>query len=316
MKRNTHPISHKYLVCSLGLPLAALALAGCGGGNSTTTTQTGNGDANTALRTATLRTIHSINATGSALSLLFQAPSRAVQTDRAHPLSLFPSKPVGLPTRLVQLTYIPALNLYDSTTRNGQTFSYSFFSDAAGTQPAGSATLTIPTTTSTYPYTTAVQFAITGGNYPGSGTGSLTYTSSSTIDIRGKLHLNADSSDAELTLNQSDDATGKPVFTGSASIVSGSANVQITDFRSASDTSPGATLLGATMTVPSVAYSGTFAVSATTLTITLTSGTKTFKATMVANDADGNPIQNPTLTLTYPDGTQQTIPNALTTPIK
>ncbi len=323
------------LAGALALLPSALLLTGCSGSATTqprptspglttvattgTTATASKVDTNTALRTATLGTYHSLEATISSLLLLDGAPSKDARRSRAAltRLSLFHT--AHAPTRDAPLfNYDSILNLYNSTSRSGQTFTYNFFSDAAGTLPVGTATLLLPVSTDTYPYTTSLQFNVTGGNFPGSGSGSLTYTSDSAISIDGKLHINADASDSQLTLAVDTNANG--TVSGSGSIVTNSVNVQLTNF-SGSESSSGSTTSVMIGVMP-VNYKGALVLSSDsngnngTLTLTLTSGASTFKAIGILTDANGNTVQNPTFTLTYPDGTQQTISNPATTPAK
>ena len=289
-------------------------------GNTTGTTNlTGQVDTKTALRVSTLGTLHSLETTVGSVVLLVFAPSKSAHRGSVplSRLSLFPASHTTM-RDAPALNYDNLLNLYDSTSRSGQSFTYSFFTDAAGTQPAGTATLQLPTSTDTYPHSTTLQFNVTGGTYPGTGSGSLTYVSADTINITGKIHLNNDALDAQLTLNATTDANGKSTVSGSGSIVTNSVNVQLSNFALSTD----GNTASATMVVKPGNYTGTIVIASDsngnngTLTVSLASGSSTFKATGVLTDANGDLIKNATLTLTYPDGTQQTITNPLTTPAK
>ncbi len=148
------------------------------------------------------------------------------------------------------LNYDPDLGLYFSTGTSGPTWTMSFFTDAAGTHSAGSASVTIENVSTfstnylTYPATLDMSMNITAGNLVSSGTGKLVFTDSSGANtLTGSL--NVPSKGIQASLNMSLDSTlhvgGSLTVTqnGLTAVVTQLAGTVTTSFTGHAAVSPG-----------------------------------------------------------------------------
>lgn len=117
--------------------------------------------------------------TGSAI----KAGKAAAANDSPVTLSQMLTMPIRpKTTRSASLTFIPALNLYAADlVLTNHVFTVNYFSDAAGTQSAGSVITTLPDNTTdtnykTYPVKVPIVVNLTGGKLPCYGTVTVTFT--------------------------------------------------------------------------------------------------------------------------------------------
>ena len=149
-------------------------LAGCGGAGGGSTPLQGNAGFRAA-------TVASYQALGAGVAFPYNAIKLVSPTGSAlHRSALaLPGAARGrsAPTRATPLTFVSALNLYtDGGVFANNIATISYFSDAAGTQPAGSIVMTIPsgvvtggtdpTNFGSYPVVIPIVVNLTAGNIP------------------------------------------------------------------------------------------------------------------------------------------------------
>ncbi len=305
------PLSRRIPLLTLISTLAAL-LAGCGGSGSKTSTTLLQGDP--AFRSASVASYQSLGA-GVAypyFALQIASPTgsplhtRAAERLGIAAASLTSASHSGgrtASTRAAGLTLVPALNLYvDAGTSSGNAFSLNYFTDSAGTQSAGSVTITLPAGTPTlstyasYPVQIPIAVNITGGNLPCHGNAVLKFTGASGANsLVGDFTLTKNNVPFHVDLALSDqlDVSGAITIQGSG------ATITATNIRGNL-----LTPLQCDVTVAPYGWTGTGTLSLTTGQITLHLNTGAGVSTTTA-DSSGN------LTLAYADGKTETVNNAL-----
>ena len=198
------------------------------------------------------------------------------------------------------------LSLYSAGfTISGSSIQDQFFSDSAGTQPAGNLIVSYPAgttitslgvTSATLPVTMGISANITGGTLPMSGSGTIRLNDASGAgEIKGTLTLTATSVQASADLNL--DAAG--TITGSATITQNGQTITVTGLSG-----PFTGTITGNVAVAPQGYTGTVSLSlagAFSITLTTPSGTAT------GSFGTGG------LTIAYPDGSQEAIVTPLTT---
>ena len=204
------------------------------------------------------------------------------------------------------LDYTSMLDLYSTDfVVSGNTLSDSFYLDAAGTQTAGNMTITYPPgttisspgqTSATPPYNMTLAANITGGTLPMVGTGSITlFDSAGAGEIRGTLCLPATL--VALTSDLSLDDQGN--ISGTASLNENGQTIIVSNITGAFFSGN----LTGNVTVAPQGYTGNATVSLDgTFLVTLNTPSGVATGTMGLNG----------LTITYPDSSQQTLPDPLT----
>ena len=300
MKQETN--RRKFLALSLVLTGAgALALAGCGGGKSTFTN--GGGAAlpqgKAAVRAIALSAHQSISGgrfyAFAAIKLAAPAGSqfttRAAQGSRAVPDAI---------------VYDAGLQLYKKYASTGSTVSVRYYTDAAATVPAGTATITElggGDFTNSYPnYPATVNFAAdtTEGTVPFTGSGSITY-----LDASGANTLTGSftSKRNNVTLAGTLNLTGAGDVTGGMTMTQGGVTTRVTGITGTLS----GDLTGSVVSDP-YGWTGTirFSIATGAFTLTLDLGTGTGGGTVSASlDTSGN------LVIQFADGTTQTIASPL-----
>lgn len=300
MKQETN--RRKFLALSLVLTGAgALALAGCGGGKSTFTN--GGGAAlpqgKAAVRAIALSAHQSISGgrfyAFAAIKLAAPAGSqfttRAAQGSRAVPDTI---------------VYDAGLQLYKKYASTGSTVSVRYYTDAAATVPAGTATITElggGDFTNSYPnYPATVNFAAdtTEGTVPFTGSGSITY-----LDASGANTLTGSftSKRNNVTLAGTLNLTGAGDVTGGMTMTQGGVTTRVTGITGTLS----GDLTGSVVSDP-YGWTGTirFSIATGAFTLTLDLGTGTGGGTVSASlDTSGN------LVIQFADGTTQTIASPL-----
>ncbi len=286
------------LFCAIGLN--GLILAGCGGGSgngSVSTVPQGNAG----VRAIAIAADQSI-ASGRAFPLaavLDTAPTGSVFTRAAHAHSK------TMPTRAGggTLVFDPADGLYKTYTTTGNTQSVAYYTDAAGTKSAGTASMTImgassfDTAYKAYPVTVNFTANVTGGTLPFNGSGTVVFTDATGANsLTGKftLPLNHVVVSGKLSLDSNSNVSG------SVDVVESGATLHVTNLS-------GNLTSDVTGAISSDPYgwkgTGTFNLQTGKFSITLNTGSGTATA---VSDASGS------LTLHFADGTSQTITNPLT----
>ena len=290
----------------------ALVLVGCGGGNGgivtptavptatagPTPTLTGNTAIRAALTTGYQGYRSQVNYPIRALMMALPSTSPFKAAAGALKKGTLASSTSAAKT----LAYFGELGLYVDITTSGNVTTISAYTDAAGTQSAGSATITSPKGTtagnySSYPAVVGLKINITGGTIPCQGTGTLTFTGPSGVNtLAGQLFLTKTgvTSNANLSLSTSGQVSGTITFNENGQIttlskLSGPLDGDITGQASVS---PG----GSTGTAVINLFAGKYQV-----TLKNSSGTAT---------ASANPLTG-ALNVSFPDGTQETLPQPL-----
>ena len=289
---------HSYGVAIAGgaIALGSILLTGCGGGE-------GGGPAvpqgNAGVRAIAIAADQSI-ASGRAFPLaaiLDTAPMGSVFTRAAqeHGKSSH-TRAGGSPV------FDASLGLYKVYTIKGNTESVTYYTDSAGIDKAGTASMTIVGATSfntsytAYPVTVNFTANVTGGKLPFSGTGSVVFNGpTGENSLTGKFTLPANNIVVSGKLNL-DSSTN---VSGSVDVLESGATLHVTNVS-------GKLTSDITGDVSSEPYgwkgTGTFNLQTGKFSITLNTGTGTATA---ASDASGS------LTLHFADGTSQTINNPL-----
>lgn len=322
--------SRPLYACAAALAVT-FSLTGCGGSSSSSPSVNNPASgvpSNAMLRTTSLMTAHGLYALGGGLLLYSDVPTSNApmiasgnSTSRNSRLFHLPGLNVAAssPRTAAALNSVAPLNLFYSTTRSGQNFQFNFFSDAAGSVPAGSAPIVLPASFTTFPYTTDVKFNLTAGNFPGSGAATIVNTSASDFTISGSLHLINDKADTQFNIGSATDASSVTTFFGTFLVDLGnSQNIRVNNIKLVND-AKGNVQLGATVTLnptQSAAFTGPLVSTSTGLTLKLTSGTQVMNATLTSIDANGNLIPHPSLHIVYPDGTAEDITDAITKPVQ
>jgi probable HAF family extracellular repeat protein len=291
---------------------ALLLFAGCGGGGGNGTSRTVL-TGNAAHRAAILAGYQSFGA-GNAYplsALKMAAPAGgalAGKTRSASALSLFRFAAAAGSrsgqTRAAPLTFVPALNLYsDGGVFNNNTIVLSFFTDAAGTQPAGGFTITLPAGSTdyvTYPSQVTIAINITGGNLPCNGNIVVDFKDKSGANaMTGTLTLpkNNITFHIDLTLDASFNVAGS--ITGQEN----GATISLTNCRgNLFDT------LTCDLSVAPYGWKGTATGSFVTGVFTTTVDTSSGISSSSVNSSG-------ILSITYPDSTKETVTNPLVAPL-
>ncbi len=285
-------------------------LVGCGGGNSTPLLQ-----GNAAFRAVN---VAGYQALGGGVTYAYGALQIAAPTDNTLPAAgraaarlLFLPASAHIGTRVVasratDLTYVQALNLYtNGPTFSGNVASVNFYTDSAGTQSAGAVTITIPAGVSntdaltdyrSYPVRVPISVNLTAGNLPCRGTVLLNLTGKSGANtMTGTLTLTKDNVAFNLNLALSDQFN----VTGSITVQESGATIQVTNIQG-NLSGP----LQCDIAVSPYGWKGTGTLNLLTGQMNVNLNTGTGNSTATADNA-GN------LTLTYADGTKETVNNAL-----
>lgn len=286
---------------AVALALFMTACSGGGGGTSSGTTPlTGN----TAVHAAVVSGYQVFQ--GGLSYPLLQVEATLPPGNPLKPgLALVLQKRLGV-AALVPLQLDSTLSLFSrGFTISGNSIIDQFFSDSAGTQSAGSLTVTYPVgttisalgvTSATLPITMNISADITGGTLPMTGSGTIQLNDASGAgEIKGNINLTATNvqATADLKLDQSGTITGSAVITQNgqtitASNLSGPFNGTITG----------------NVTVAPQGYTGTVSLSlAGAFSITLVTPTGSATSTFGTNG----------LTISYPDGSQEIIVNPIAT---
>jgi len=285
-----------------------LACGGGGGGSTPATNPTVDGEVHSVavagdqvLGAGTaypLTTLLGVAPTGSTLHTEFLARRRLALAQAPVPTS---NGALAAPA----LTYVPSLNLYSGGLQfSGHTATLSFFSDAAGTQPAGSATATLPTglsnpldptSYSTYPAVVTLVLDITGGNVPCTGTIQITFkdgAGANTMTGTNTLTRTQVGFTLDLTLDDNLNAGG------SITVTEGGATIQLTQVSG-----PPLGTLTANVSVSPYGWTGTGTLTLLSgaMAVNLTAGTTAGFSTTSAGNLDINNA----------DGTQEIVFNPL-----
>ena len=206
------------------------------------------------------------------------------------------------------LTYDGTLGLYESGfTISGAVITDHFYSDSAGTQSAGTLSVTYPSGTTipalgqasaTPPYTMTIAANITAGNLPISGSGTIALQDSTGAgEIKGTFTLTKAQEAVTADLSLSD--TG--AVTGTAQIAQSGETISVTGLSG-----PFNGTINGNVAVAPQGYTGTVAMSIFTasFTITLNTGKGTASGTVTPQGA---------LAITFDDGTTETLLNPVTT---
>jgi uncharacterized repeat protein (TIGR03803 family) len=247
-----------------------------------------------------------------------------LQVEATLPASspLKPALAVGLARMLVQsvrrtasavaatpaLTYDGTLGLYESGfTISGAVITDHFYSDSAGTQSAGTLSVTYPAGTTipalgqasaTPPYTMTIAANITAGNLPISGSGTIALLDSTGAgEIKGTFTLTKAQEAVTADLSLSDTGT----VTGTAQITQSGETISVSGLSG-----PLNGTINGNVTVAPQGYTGTVAMSIFTasFTITLDTGKGTASGTVTPQGA---------LAITFDDGTTETLVNPVAT---
>ena len=279
----------------------ALALAGCGGGKSSFVSGGGGAllQGKAAVRAIALSAHQSISGGRfyAFAAIKLAAPSGSQFTTRAAHESR------AVPDTIV---YDDGLQLYKKYASTGGTVSVRYYTDAAATIPAGTATLVevgIGDFTNNYPsYPATVNFNAdtTEGTVPFSGSGSITYLDASGANtLTGSFTSRRNNVTLAGTLN----LTGAGAVTGGMTMTQGGVTTRVTNITGTLSSE----LVGDVVSEP-YGWTGTvrFSVVTGAFTLTLNTGTGTNGGTASASlDASGN------LVIEFADGTTQTILNPL-----
>ncbi|MCW3052764.1 MAG: extracellular repeat protein family [Chthonomonadales bacterium] len=307
LKHAFHPMMGVIALCFGAIVL----LAGCGGGggNSGSTKLL---QGNAAHRAAILAgyqgfaagsaypftALQVIAPTGSAITTL-GAKSRA-----AFLGGRYPALSRSASTRAVTLTFVPALNLYSSdpvVTNNAAVIR--FYSDAAGTQSAGSMTMTLPasangtTVYAAYPVQIPIVINLTAGNLPCTGNVVVAFGDQTGLNkMTGHLQMTKNKVDITLDLGLS----GTLEVSGTITGVENGATVHLTNCRG--------NLFGTLtcdLTIDPYGWKGT-------ATGSLVTGAFSTQVSTTSGPASSSVDANGVLKILYPDATVENITAPLT----
>ena len=205
-------------------------------------------------------------------------------------------------TRDTTLTLIPALNLYvGSPTGDANVIALNYFSDAAGTQPAGSITITLPpgltdTNYTSYPVKIPIVINLTAGNLPCNGTVNVTFTGATGKNtLTGTLTL--PKNNTVFTIDLALDDAGN--VSGSITGQENGATIRLTNC-----TGPLFGTLNCDLEIDPYGWKGTAMGSLLTGQFSTSVNTSTGISSSTV-DAAGN------LVITYPNKTTETVTNPL-----
>jgi 6-phosphogluconolactonase (cycloisomerase 2 family) len=254
-------------------------------------------------------TVAGYQALGAGISYPFVALQLASPTDSLiHSLSAMIPRSLGDSRVASQatLTPVPELNLYtDGGILNGNVSTISFYTDAAGTHPAGTAVVTLPTdltdltdptSYSSYPALVTVKINLTGGNLPCKGTIMIIFTGDTGANsMTGTMTLTKDDVVFNLDLALSDAFE----VSGSITVKESAATLLLTNVQGAVfDT------LTCDVNIDPYGWTGTGTINL--LTGALTANVDTGAGTSaVASDNSDN------LDINYADGAQEIVINPL-----
>jgi hypothetical protein len=237
--------------------------------------------------------------TGSAIRNLSSAKSIL------HSLSLLKSTTFNHNSSLSDpIEYSENLNLYTSNSITGNVQTVNYYSDAAGTKSAGSATLTLatnitnisdPTSYASYPVNITLVVNITAGNLPCKGNISIIFTGGTGANtMTGTLTLTK--VDVEYSINLALD--NQMNTTGSVTITESGATIEITNVKGK------VRALACDMKISPYGWTGTGTLDLMTGAMTANINTGTGTST-VTSDSLGN------LNINYADGTHEIVIHAL-----
>ena len=204
-------------------------------------------------------------------------------------------------------TYDSTLGLYEAGfTISGATLTDQFYSDAAGTQSAGTLTVTYPAGTTitslgeasaTPPYTMTITASITAGNLPMSGSGTIALQDSlGAGEIQGTFTLTQTKVSVTADLSLADNGN----VTGTATITENGQTLSVTDLSG-----PFTGNIQGGVAVAPQGYTGT-------ATVSIANGTFTLDLTTPSGNATGS-LTSSGLLINYADGTGEVVANPLTT---
>jgi hypothetical protein len=205
------------------------------------------------------------------------------------------------------LTYDSTLGLYEAGfTISDAILTDQFYSDAAGTQSAGTLTITYPAGTTitslgeasaTPPYTMTITANITAGNLPMSGSGTIALRDSlGAGEIQGTFTLTQTKVSVTADLTLADDGN----VTGTATITENGQTLSVTDLSG-----PFTANIQGSVAVAPQGYTGT-------VTVSIANGTFTLDLTTPSGNATGS-LTSSGLVINYADGTGQVVGSPLTT---
>jgi hypothetical protein len=203
------------------------------------------------------------------------------------------------------LAFVPILNLYGSVRFNDSVFTLLFYSDAAGTQSAGSATITLPigaidpldpTSYGYYPANVTIAINVTGGNLPCTGNLLISFTGGTGANtMTGTNTLTRDNVVFSLNLTLDDHFN----VSGSITITESGATIEATNVKGKMNGS-----LTCDVKISPYGWTGTGTLNLVTgsMTANVNTGTGTSSAT---SDSLGS------LNINYADGTHEIVVNPL-----
>ena len=203
------------------------------------------------------------------------------------------------------LAFVPLLNLYGSDRFNGNVFTLFFYSDAAGTQSAGDATITLPTSTTdpldptsygSYPANITIAINVTGGNLPCTGNLVISFTGGTGANtMTGTNTLTRDNVVFSLNLTLDDHFN----VSGSVTITESGATIEATNVKGKLNGS-----LTCDVKINPYGWTGTGILNLVTgsMTANVNTGSGTSTAT---SDSLGS------LNINYADGTHEIVVNPL-----
>lgn len=318
-----HLFSSRAVTRFSGASILILALIGCGGGGGSDQPPTGNAG----FRAAAVGSYQTLNG-GSAypfIALVKSSPQGSALSNvgaggRAAILAgmMGGKSPYSLGsvirqqmvsralTRAGGLAYSPLLDLWqapDSVSGNITTISY--FTDEAGTHSAGSIAITLPgrstydTAYASYPATARLDVNVTAGNLPCSGSVQTVYTDAAGANhMQGTITLTR--SDAAMDLDLTLDA-GMHVG-GTVTIHQSGIAIHVTNVSGALNGD-----LAGNVAVDPYGWTGTG-------TFNLLTGTMTLNLTVDTKQASASADTAGTMTITNPDGSHDTVNNAINAP--
>lgn len=270
-----------------------MTLAGCGGGGRSTTPLT-----NAGFRAAAI-------AGNQSMAGIRSYPFAAIRDAAPKGSTLFGTRAAVLRPkgRLdTPLTYDSSLGLYKLYTVTGNTTNVSYFSDAAGTVGAGTASITEPglaaftTDYASYPATINIAVNTTSGNLVCSGSGSIVFSApSGTNTLTGNFNFSRDGVAVRGTvaLNASD------MVSGAFDITENGATLHLTNVAGSLS---GIITANVRIDPNGATGTGTFNVQTGAFSLTINTGKGTSTA---VSDSTG------ALVLHYGDGTTQTVQSPL-----
>jgi hypothetical protein len=201
--------------------------------------------------------------------------------------------------RTSAIEYNPILGLYEQDAVTSAKVSAQFFTDSAGTNPAGTMTATSSSGSfsfATYPVTISASIAVTGGALPISGNCKIVYQGpSGNNSMTGTFSLptNQETATINMTLSPTH-AVG-----GSVTIVDGTTTIQATNIQGNLDG-----VLTCSATVQPGNFTGSGTLDFDTMQVSLVLNSTAGKATASVNSS-GN------LAIVYPDGSTEVVTNPI-----